>query len=169
MKDMQGSAVTATGEDVGIGEFWRTLGERPIGATLVTTKGKAGSQGFLGLSAAHVTANPPTMLVSIDKKTSALEGVLESGHFAVNFLPVGCADLAGMFGGKGEKVFEEGDWGTLATDAPVYLDALGVFDCAVEKVIEHGDISIVIGAVKGVRAAGQGEPLTFFRGKFLSE
>lgn len=159
----------AIGDNIGMGEFWRTLGERPIGATLVTTDSAEGPNGFLGLSAAHVAANPPTMVVSIDKKTSALAGVLEKGHFAVNFLPQGYADLANAFGGKGEKTFEPDKWETLATGAPVLKDALGVFDCAVEKVVEHGDISIIIGTVKGVRAAGEGDPLIFFRGKFLSE
>ena len=159
----------ATGEGVDIGAFWRTLGERPIGATVVTTDSAEGPMGFLGLSAAHVTANPPTMLVSIDKKTSALAGVLEKEHFAINFLPEGYAEMANAFGGKGEKVFDADKWGTLATGAPVLNDALGVFDCKLEKVIEHGNTSIILGTVVGVRAAGEGAPLTFFRGKFLSD
>ncbi|OIQ32536.1 MAG: flavin reductase [Alphaproteobacteria bacterium MedPE-SWcel] len=158
-----------TGADVDIGAFWKTLGERAIGATLVTTDSSQGPMGFLGLSAAHVTASPPTMIVSIDKKTSALEGVRENQHFAVNFLPAGCADLANAFGGKGEKTFEDGKWAPLATGAPCYGEALGVFDCAVERIIEHGDIFIVIGAVKAVRASGEGKPLIFFRGKWLED
>ena len=52
--------------------FWRTLGERAIGATIVTAQGADGPAGFLGLSATHVCADPPSMLVSIDRKTSAL-------------------------------------------------------------------------------------------------
>lgn len=159
----------ATGSEIDIGKFWKTLGERPIGATVVTTDSAEGYNGFLGLSAAHVSANPPTMLVSVDRKTSALKGITEKGHFAINFLPEGQSALANMFGGKGEKTFEPGQWETLATGAPVFTGALGVFDCAVEKIVEHGDISIVIGTVKGVRASGEGAPLVFFRGKFLSE
>ncbi len=80
-------SLDATGDAIDIGAFWRTLGERAIGATVVTTSGAEGPNGFLGLSAAHVCASPPTMVVSVDKKTSALEGILESGGFAVNFLP----------------------------------------------------------------------------------
>jgi flavin reductase (DIM6/NTAB) family NADH-FMN oxidoreductase RutF len=59
--------------------FWRTLGERAIGATIVTAHGADGPAGFLGLSATHVCADPPSMLVSIDRKTSALAAVLH-GH-----------------------------------------------------------------------------------------
>lgn len=157
------------GDEIDAGAFWRTLGERPIGATLVTAQGSEGPAGFLGLSAAHVTAQPPTMLVSVDRKTSALATLLEAGHYAVSFLPEGCADLAGAFGGKGEKSFEPGKWGTLVTGAPVHVDALGIFDCEIEKVVQHGDVSILIGRVRGVRFEGQGTPLTFFRGKFLGD
>jgi len=59
--------------------FWRTLGERAIGATIVTAQGADGPAGFLGLSATHVCADLPSMLVSIDRKTSALAAVLH-GH-----------------------------------------------------------------------------------------
>ena len=48
--------------------FWRTLGERATGMTIVTTDSDNGPAGFLGLSAAHVTADPPTMLVSVVRR-----------------------------------------------------------------------------------------------------
>ena len=67
--------------------FWRTLGQRAIGSTIVTARSSEGPAGFLGLSATHITADPPLMLVSIDKRTAALAAVLASRHFAVNFLP----------------------------------------------------------------------------------
>jgi len=163
----------ATGDAIDIGAFWRTLGERAIGATVVTTAGKDGPNGFLGLSAAHVCAAPPTMVVSVDRKTTALEGILESGSFAVNFLPEGTAALAKAFGGRTDEDraarFAEGEWGELATGAPVFNTALGVFDCEVDQVVDRGNVALVIGTVKGVKAAGEGEPLVFFRGKFLSE
>jgi flavin reductase (DIM6/NTAB) family NADH-FMN oxidoreductase RutF len=63
-----------------------TLGERAIGATIVTAQGADGPAGFLGLSATHVCADPPSMLVSIDRKTSALAAVLHGHHFAINYL-----------------------------------------------------------------------------------
>jgi flavin reductase (DIM6/NTAB) family NADH-FMN oxidoreductase RutF len=166
-------SLDATGDAIDIGAFWRTLGERAIGATVVTTAGAEGPNGCLGLSAAHVCASPPTMVVSVDKKTSALEGILESGGFAVNFLPEGTAALARAFGGKTDEDraarFVEGEWDTLATGAPVYGAALGVFDCEVDQVVDRGNVALVIGTVKGVKAAGDGAPLVFFRGKFLSD
>lgn len=152
--------------------FWRTLGERATGMTIVTAQSEEGPAGFLGLSASHVTADPPTMLVSIDAKTSALGGVLAKRHFAVNFLPADAGHVADAFSGKaglsGADRFLPGEWGELATGAPVFNKALGVFDCVVDDVIARGSISIVIGTVVGARAAGEGEPLLFFRGKTLA-
>jgi flavin reductase (DIM6/NTAB) family NADH-FMN oxidoreductase RutF len=80
--------------------FWRTLGERAIGATIVTAQGADGPAGFLGLSATHVCADPPSMLVSIDRKTSALAAVLHGHHFAINYLGRDARAIADMFAGK---------------------------------------------------------------------
>jgi flavin reductase (DIM6/NTAB) family NADH-FMN oxidoreductase RutF len=153
------------------GTFWRTLGSRVTGMTVVTAQSDDGPTGFLGLSAAHVTADPATMLVSIDRKTSALGGVLSRRHFAVNFIDSSATHVAEAFGGKagisGADRFVEGEWTTLVSGAPVYGRALGVFDCAVDDVIERGSISIVIGKVVAATARADGEPLMFFRGKVL--
>ena len=149
--------------------FWKTLGERAIGMTVVTADSDDGPTGFLGLSASHVAADPATMLVSIDRKTSALAGVLSRRHFAVNFLPADAANVADAFGGKtglsGAARFIEGEWTKLVTGAPVFMRALGAFDCAVADVIERGNVSIIIGTVVGATARGEGEPLVYFRGR----
>jgi flavin reductase (DIM6/NTAB) family NADH-FMN oxidoreductase RutF len=152
--------------------FWRTLGQRATGMTVVTAQSDDGPTGFLGLSAAHIAADPATMLVSIDRKTSALAGVLARRHFAVNILPAGAERVADAFAGKaglaGAARFTDGEWGTLVTGAPVFKAALGVFDCVVDDVVVRGDISIVIGTVVGAAARADGEPLIFFRGQVRS-
>ena len=86
---------------IDIKTFWRILGQRALGSVVVTARGSDGPAGFLGLSATHLTAAPPTMLVSIDKRTSALAAVLENSHFALNYLPRESAALADLFGGRG--------------------------------------------------------------------
>ena len=107
--------------------------------------------GFLALSAAHVTANPPTMLVSIGQKTSALSAVVESGSFAINYLAKEREDLAALFGGRGSEKgadrFKLGEWTTLMTGAPVLVGAVGSIDCRVEETIERYDVTIVLGRI----------------------
>lgn len=149
--------------------FWRTLGMRATGMTVVTADSDEGPVGFLGLSASHVTADPATMIVSIDRKTSALAGIVSRRHFAINYLPAEAAALADAFGGRtgvsGADRFAAGEWTTLATGAPVLKSALGVFDCAVDEFIERGNIVIAIGGVRATAVNPEGTPLVFFRGK----
>jgi flavin reductase (DIM6/NTAB) family NADH-FMN oxidoreductase RutF len=152
--------------------FWRTLGERAVGATIVTAQDADGPAGFLGLSATHVCADPPTMLVSIDRKTSALTAVLHARHFAINYLGRDAQTVADAFAGKtdakGAARFEPGHWGVLTTGAPVFNDALGVLDCVLEKTVEHFATTIAIGRVVDLLARGSGDPLIYFRGSFLN-
>lgn len=151
--------------------FWRAVGKRATGSTVVTARSDEGPAGFLGLSATHVCADPPLMLVSIDRRTAALATILSARHFALNFLPHDTAAIADMFGGKGPQKgaarFDIGRWGTLKTGAPILLDAVGAVDCRLTETIERHGVVIAIGqvvdAVDGTGAA----PLIHFRGGYL--
>jgi flavin reductase (DIM6/NTAB) family NADH-FMN oxidoreductase RutF len=147
--------------------FWRTLASRATGVTVVTTLGGDGPRGFLGLSATHLTPDPPTVLVSIDNRTTALAGVRSSGHFAVNYLPATARLVADAFTSKsirGADRFAVGEWQTLVSGAPVLKNALGVFDCSVKEIIDRDGVNIVIGRVLAVTIA-DGVPLIYFRGQ----
>lgn len=151
--------------------FWRALGQRAIGSTIVTARSAQGPAGFLGLSATHVSPDPPLILVSIDKRTSALPTVLAAGHFAVNFLPSDAGAIADLFGGKGPLKgaarFETASWIALTTGAPVLMTAIGAMDCKLEETIERHGICMVIGRVVDVLIGNGGRPLVHFRGGYL--
>jgi flavin reductase (DIM6/NTAB) family NADH-FMN oxidoreductase RutF len=151
--------------------FWRAVGNRASGSTVVTARSLDGPAGFLGLSATHVCADPPLMLVSVDRRTSALQTILAARHFALNFLPREAAAVADMFGGKapqkGAERFEVGRWGTLNTGAPILLDAVGAVDCRLEETIERHSVVVAIGRVVAVMDGGDKAPLIHFHGAYL--
>jgi flavin reductase (DIM6/NTAB) family NADH-FMN oxidoreductase RutF len=151
--------------------FWHAIGNRAAGSTVVTARSDEGPAGFLGLSATHVCADPPLMLVSIDKRTSALQTILAARHFALNFLPHEAVEIAHMFGGKGPQKgaerFAGGRWGTLHTGAPILLDAVGAIDCRLVETIERHGVVMAIGQVVGARDGASTVPLIHFRGSFL--
>ena len=151
--------------------FWHTLGQRAIGSTIVTARSNEGPAGFLGLSATHVCADPPLMLVSIDRRTSALGAVIAARHFAINYLSRDSHALADLFAGKGALKgaarFEQGEWGTLTTGAPVLMNAVGAMDCTLEETIERHGVCIAIGRVVDVLHGSGGDPLIHFRGNYL--
>lgn len=151
--------------------FWRAIGNRATGSTVVTARSDEGPAGFLGLSATHACADPPLMLVSIDKRTSALQTILAARHFALNFLPREAVEIADMFGGKaqqkGAERFETAHWGTLRTGAPILLDAVGAIDCRLVETIERHGVVIAIGRVVGTLDGAGTAPLIHFRGGYL--
>jgi flavin reductase (DIM6/NTAB) family NADH-FMN oxidoreductase RutF len=151
--------------------FWRALGQRAIGSTVVTARSTEGPAGFLGLSTTHVSADPPLLLVSIDKRTSALATVLAAGHFAASFLPSNGRATAEIFGGKGALSgparFAADTWVTLTTGAPVLAAAIGAMDCMLEETVERHGVLIAIGRVVDVMIAEAGVPLVHFRGGYL--
>lgn len=150
--------------------FWKAIGSRAIGAAVVTARGSAGPAGFLALSATHLTASPPTMMVSIGLTTSALAAVRETNAFAINYLPKGREDLAREFGGggtlKGADRFKAGEWATLETGAPTLVRAVGVIDCRLEEMIERHATVIALGRVVAW-SDSMLEPLVSFRGGYL--
>ena len=151
--------------------FWRAIGNRATGSTVVTARSDEGPAGFLGLSATHICADPPLMLVSIDKRTAALQTILAARHFALNFLPHDAADIADMFGGKGPQKgaarFESDRWGCLTTGAPILLDAVGAIDCRLMETIERHGVVIAIGQVVDAFDGADMTPLVHFRGSYL--
>lgn len=159
------------GKNIDAGTFWRAIGQRAVAATIVAAQGSDGPAGLLGLSATHVCADPPTMLVSIGNSTSALSSVLEAKHFAISYLPAGAEEIVDLFAGKTERKgadrFDAGKWSTLTTGAPVYQGAIGAIDCVLDEVIERHDTAIILGRVVDF-AAADGDPLVYFRGGYLS-
>ena len=157
--------------DIDIGAFWQAVGQRAVAATIVTARGSAGPAGFLGLSATHVCADPPTMLVSIDARTSALGAIRDSGHFAINYLPRDTQDVVDLFSGKsdlkGPDRFDAKRWSSLATGAPVFNGAVGVMDCRLEETLERHGTIIAIGRVVAIGGDRDAAPLVYFRGGYL--
>jgi flavin reductase (DIM6/NTAB) family NADH-FMN oxidoreductase RutF len=150
--------------------FWHAIGARAVGAAVVTTTGPGGPRGFFALSATHLSADPPLLMVSIDKRTSALPTILEARHFAINYLSSTQSELAEVFEGRGKLQgadrFTTTEWTRLATGSPALLGAVGVLDCSLEDVIDQSSCVIAIGRLVAFTTTA-GAPLVYYKGKAL--
>lgn len=148
--------------------FWRALGMRAIGGAVVTARNQQSSAGFLALSVTHLTQNPPTLMLSIGKKTSALATVREAGYFAVNYLASSDSELADVFGGRaqltGSDRFRAGSWHELLTGAPVLKGAVGTIECRLVEEIDRYDSIIAIGEIVNWTFDASVQPLVYFSG-----
>lgn len=152
-------------------QFWQAIGQRAMGSTVVTACSSGEPAGFLGLSASHICADPPTMVVSVAKRTSALPIIKSAGHFAVNYLSSTQRALADVFGGrsdlKGVDRFNTAGWAALATGAPILEGAVAAIDCELIEVVGRYEVEIIFGRVVATSSDPQAMPLVHFRGGFL--
>ena len=155
-------------EAIDVKQFWQAVGQRATGSTIVTAQSASGPAGFLGLSATHICADPPIMMVSIDKRTAALATILEAQHFAINYISSEQKTLADIFGGKsdlkGADRFSTNSWTRLATGAPALSGAVGTIDCEVIETMERHNVVLVFGSVVATASDPNTAPLVHFRG-----
>lgn len=152
--------------------FWGAIGCRAVGAAIVTTIGEDGPSGFLGLSATHLTASPPTVMVSIDRKTTACAEILASGVFAINYLARPGLPIFERFASrdspKGAARFAGLALRTLATGAPVLPDIVGVLDCRLDEAIERHGVVIAVGRIAAFESIKEAEPLIHYQGRVMA-
>jgi flavin reductase (DIM6/NTAB) family NADH-FMN oxidoreductase RutF len=157
---------------VGVREFWQAIGHRAIGSTIVAARSADGPAGLLGLSATHLCADPPTVLVCVDRRTSALSTILSARQFALSYLPHDAVELANIFAGrtdfKGQRRFGTATWTTLVTGAPVLESAVGAIDCQLLETIERYGVTILLGRVVATVGNPRLRPLIHYRGEYLS-
>lgn len=137
---------------VGSEDFRDALRHFPSGVTIVTivAPGHSDPHGLTVSAFASVSPKPPLILIAIDHRASAHEMLEHDGAvFAVNILGHDQAPLSNRFAWvKDEDRFDEGNWSTAATGAPVLVDALAWLDCTIYARHPSGTHTIYIGAVQ---------------------
>jgi len=115
-----------------------------------------------------VSADPPTLLVCVNRSTNTHDAIAKGGVFCVNVLRAEDRELSGLFSGtqKGEGRFRDERWVTLASGAPVLLDALVSFDCRVVNRLPQGTHTIFLGEVERVQIGKKGKPLLYADGQY---
>ncbi len=152
------------------GNYWKLLSNRPVSVPIVAAEDDKGPAGFLALSVSHVSADPPSMSVAIGKSTSALAAIVQSGSFAISFLPDDASETAEIFGGRrkidGTARFVEGEWRRLTTGAPVFSRAVLAFDCALDRMFECNSTVIAIGIIRAYSVDREQSMLMSYAGNY---
>ncbi len=132
---------------------------------IITTDGIGGRAGFTATAVCSVTAQPPTLLVCLNRTSSAYKAVRANGVLCVNILKSHHEDIGRLFGGKTpiEERFAAGRWSALSTGAPALDDGLVSFDCKISDVASAGTHEILICEIVAIRQNDVlDEPLIYF-------
>ncbi|MFY8099326.1 MAG: flavin reductase [Allorhizobium sp.] len=137
---------------------------------LIATDGPSGRAGFTATAVTSVTDDPPTLLVCLNRASSAAPAVMENRVVSVNALAPGHEAVSSLFGGKTpmEDRFAAARWTSGRTGAPLLDDALVSFDCEVTETVEVGTHFILMCRVVDVRAGDREEALVYFRRAYQS-
>ncbi|WP_292461482.1 flavin reductase, partial [Mesorhizobium sp.] len=161
----QGAAADASFDS---GEFRRALGSFLTGVTIVTTIGAEGEpRGFTANSFTSVSLDPPLVLVCIAHKALGHPVFATSKSFAINILNETQKAASGIFASKAADKFASVDWRPGKTGSPVLDGSVATFDCDMERLVEAGDHSILIGRVRDFQH-NTSQPLGYCRGAYIT-
>ncbi|GBQ44158.1 FMN reductase (NADH) RutF [Komagataeibacter europaeus] len=138
---------------VSVDTFRNGMAALPGAVTVVTTDGPHGPHGFTASAVCSVSDTPPTLLVCINRTTSAHPYILKHGVLAINVLHEAQHELSNTFSSRSRSMaerFAAGKWHAGLTGAPVLDDALVSFDCRIREIRDVGTHTIVIAHVVDV-------------------
>jgi flavin reductase (DIM6/NTAB) family NADH-FMN oxidoreductase RutF len=175
-QEVANGAAISLSESCGISdlEFREALAHAVTAVTVVTTDGPGGIAGVTCSAVASVCADPPTVLVCMNRRSYA-NGVIKTNDvLCVNWLSAGQHSTSDLFAGVGavpmKERFGHGKWGTLSTGAPYSEDALVALDCRVISATEVGTHSIFIARVLASAAPTQEhrDPLVYCKRSYAT-
>ena len=139
--------------------------------TVVTTRMGERRAGLTATAVTSVTADPPRLVVFVQKSVAAHPLLLESGALCVNLLSADQQDVAEVFAGMregvhGEDRFGVGQWSTLQTGAPALDGALCNFDCRIVQVYEESSHHALLCEVLALRESPGDQALLYWNRDF---
>lgn len=139
------------------------------GVSVITTCHEGDRAGLTATAVCSVSADPPLLLVCVNRKVRAHDLIRESGRICVNVLSAEQQQVGETFGSPNvEDRFSVGQWTTLETGAPVLEGALASFDCQVYKEIPAATHTIFLASVLAVQHQPDQEALAYFDGAYCA-
>ena len=133
------------------GDFRSAMSLAVTGVNIVTTDGPMGLYGLTVSAVSSVSAEPPMLLVCVNRKSIACNAIRGNGSFAVNVLAARQQSVAETFSGSDAHgaayTFTDDDWLTMVTGSPVLQGAIATFDCEIESALAAATHTIFIGRV----------------------
>lgn len=142
-------AMSALASGVVLVTCW--VGDRPWGMTVTAV--------------ASVSADPPTVLVSLGSQAAGTRAITATRRFGVSILAEGQLAVARYGSAPGTTKFLEPftDWHGGRSASPVVMGALTHLDCEVTEAVQIADHSVLFGRVCAVRPSHGGTPLLYHR------
>ncbi|GAB2743985.1 flavin reductase family protein [Kitasatospora kifunensis] len=138
-----------------LAEFTTALAVVPSPVAVATTVDATGRRwGFTGSSFTSLSADPPLVLICLDRAASTHTAFTTCGHFMINILAEGQEAVARRFATSGIDRFSGDDMSVCEAGLPGLSDAAVRLVCSLHAVLEGGDHSILVGRVERTAVTG---------------
>lgn len=146
-------------------DFLASMSRTVCGVTVVGTAGRTSWVAQTVSAMCSVSAEPPILLVCINRRSPVCQAIEVNEQFAVSVLATGHDHVADTFAGrpwpgKERWDFTCGCWEAAPSGSPRVADALASFDCRLHRLTQAGTHRIYLGRVESV-SSHPGEPLVY--------
>jgi flavin reductase (DIM6/NTAB) family NADH-FMN oxidoreductase RutF len=151
--------------------FLRVMSAFPTGVAIVTTLEADGTpRGLTTNAVTSVSADPPILLVCVDRNSRTLPALLHSKRFAVNFMRDDSAEISRTFASKADDKFDRVTWRPGLGGIPLLeTGAIAHAECTTLEELEIGDHVVVTGLVESGRPPDPSEvPILYHRREFFT-
>lgn len=144
--------------------FLEAMSQLAVTVLMVTTRIDDRAWGLTISAYCSVSADPPTLLVSLGRHTASASSIRRSGRFGVNVLSKGQQATArvGSAAGRPKFVDELCAAEDLLPGAPVVAGCLAHMACATERVVEVADHVLFVGTVTNLLLGSGSIPLVYY-------
>jgi flavin reductase (DIM6/NTAB) family NADH-FMN oxidoreductase RutF len=145
----------------------RVMSRWATGVAVVTSRADDGPRGATTNALTSLSLDPLLVLVCLDRTSNTLEAVRASGRFCVNVLAADQEELARRFATKqsGEEKLA-GVPHEPFDGVPVLAGAVAWLVCELERELDGGDHTILIGRPLETGVDPHAEPLVFYGGRY---
>ncbi|MEP6785159.1 MAG: flavin reductase family protein [Sphingomonadales bacterium] len=151
-------------------DFRQAMRRLATTVALITT-GRGETYGGMAATAVmSVTADPPTLVVAVNRTASMSPILDEHGWFCVNLLAEWHQHLVPIFSGakSGKNRFEDGDWQFSDAHPPVLADAAASLVCETTGRFDIGTHTLFVGEVRAIANHPRIDPLIWVDGRATS-
>lgn len=148
--------------------FRNAMAQLAAAVHVVTTDGRGGKAGFAASAVCSVTDSPPTLLVCLNRSSSAWQATLANEHVCINTLSADQQAVSNVFGGKTAMVerFAGVDWLPRAGKAPALVGAAMSIDCRIVSITTVGSHDVLFCEVENIIDGQAGSGLLYFNRQY---
>jgi flavin reductase (DIM6/NTAB) family NADH-FMN oxidoreductase RutF len=150
--------------------FRAAMRQLASGVSVITHGVGAESAGLTATSVSSLSAEPPSLVVCVNRAASSYSGLVRGAPFGVSVLGADQQEISDRFAGrtdlKGVERFRDGRWFVTPSGVRLLGGSAAAFECEVEEILERHTHAIIVGGVRRAVASPVGGALVYWRGAY---